>query len=49
MLWFDGMMPQPLLDPTNVEDLIWSFASIHVEPEQSLSTSHDWGSLALSG
>lgn len=46
MYWIDGILP--LSDPTNVEDLIWSFSAIHVEPEESLTTAYDWGSLAMS-
>ena len=47
MSWFDRLMPPTtFLDPTNVEDLIWSFGSIPVDPDEALSPLHHWGSLA---
>jgi hypothetical protein len=47
MCWFDGFMPTPsFMDPTNVEDLIWSFGSFPVDQEEGLALSHGWGSMA---
>ena len=47
MCWFDGLMPPTsFLDPTNVEDLIWSFGSMPVDLDEGLPPSHNWGALA---